>query len=133
MVQHNVFPATLKGHFSTKYFKYQPLVKLFEIFPLGFSHPVFLNGGNAGIRHESYAPHTGKHFATLTKYKSRKQCIKERHECEMHYHDASLLIRIKDLSASSVDLRRALNIYERSPNKMLCNRDLVPILSDTRI
>lgn len=110
-----------------------PLATLFEIFPFGFSHPVFQHGGNAGLRYESYVLSTGKDFATLAKYKSRKQCIEESNECKMHYRDASLVLRSKDLSAIAIDVRRALNIYERSPNKMMCNRDLVSILADTRI
>lgn len=85
-----------------------PLSVLFEIFPFGFSHEMYVNGGNSGLKYMSYSMKEGKPFDGLKIFRSVDQCIKLNPKCKVHYRDATLQTNEADVAEMESILRKAI-------------------------
>lgn len=86
-----------------------PLAVLIELFPFGFMHEMYINGGNAGLKYFKYQMATGLPFRGPKTYRSVEQCIKYNQDCKVHYRDSVLQVTPADLTAMEGLLRRAID------------------------
>lgn len=85
-----------------------PLAVLIELFPFGFMHEMYINGGNAGLKYFKYQMATGLPFKGPKTYQSVEQCIKYNQDCKVHYRDSVLQVTQTDLTAMEALLREAM-------------------------
>lgn len=85
-----------------------PLSALIELFPFGFKHEMYMNGGNAGLKYYSYQMKNGEQFKGPKVYRSVEQCIRFSKECKMHYRDAALQVEAEDLAEMERILRKGI-------------------------
>lgn len=86
-----------------------PLSVLLEIFPFGFRHEMYKNGGNAGLKYMSYMMKQGKPFEGTKVFRSIDQCIRLDPKCKVHYRDAALQVTDEDMVQMERLLREAIN------------------------
>lgn len=91
-----------------------PLAVLIELFPFGFSHEMYVNGGNAGLKYYGYEMKTGKPFERISRYRSVTQCIKYDKECKLHYRDGELQVNDEDMKEIEGILNRAIEWCENT-------------------
>lgn len=91
-----------------------PLSVLIELFPFGFDHAMYINGGNSGLKYMSYTMKEGISFKYLDKYESIIACIRSDHDCKIHYRDFNLVVgkedlrKMKDILLESIEWHNAL-------------------------
>lgn len=93
-----------------------PLAVLFEVFPYGFHHEMYVNGGNAGLKYFSYRMKEGVLFEGPKVYRSVEQCIKLNQKCKVHYRDAVLQVGSEDLAEMERLLREAVDWCDALPS-----------------
>lgn len=86
-----------------------PLAVLIELFPFGFMHDMYINGGNAGLKYFKYQMATGLPFKGPKMYRTVEQCIKYNRDCKVHYRDSVLQVTPSDLTALETLLRQAVD------------------------
>lgn len=82
-----------------------PLSVLFELFPHGFIHSMYANGGNAGLKYVSHEMRQGKRFKGQGEDESINECIKSNEKCKVHYRDAMMEVTNGDIA----DMERIFN------------------------
>lgn len=92
-----------------------PLAVLIELFPFGFLHEMYVNGGNAGLKYFKYQMISGVPFPGPRQYRSVRQCIELNKECKVHYRDSVLKVMDADLSAMERILRQAIAWCDERP------------------
>lgn len=95
-----------------------PLSALVELFPHGFSHPMYRAGGNAGLKyfaHEMSRPHGRPDFDGLAAYASVEECVFRNRRCKEFYRDATVAVRQRDADALEAILHRAIDWSEGLP------------------
>lgn len=92
-----------------------PLSVLFEIFPFGFRHGMYVNGGNSGLKYVSYMMKNGTAFDGPKLYKSVDQCIRLNQQCKVHYRDATLNVNDDDLTEIEEILKGAIEWCDALP------------------
>lgn len=92
-----------------------PLAVLIELFPFGFFHEMYMNGGNAGLKYFWYQMKTGTPFHGPKTYRSVAQCVKLNKECKVHYRDAILQVAHEDLDAMVAVLNEAIQWCNQLP------------------
>jgi len=68
-----------------------------ELFPYGFFHDMYVDGGGSGLKYFSYTVTTGDEYPDLAKYQSLEACLAKDHDCKVHYRDANLMFTDTDL------------------------------------
>lgn len=92
-----------------------PLAVLIELFPFGFLHEMYVNGGNAGIKYYKYQMVSGVPFRGPKQFRTVGQCIKYNRECKIHYRDSALKVTDVDLTAMEQILRQAIAWCDERP------------------
>lgn len=92
-----------------------PLSALIELFPYGFVHQMYLNGGNAGLKYFSYQMSTGQSFQGPGLYRSVEQCVRLSPECKVFYRDAMLQMTDEDVGKVENILREAIEWCDKVP------------------
>ncbi|KAI0562709.1 Glycosyltransferase 61 [Gracilaria domingensis] len=90
-----------------------PLSVLIELFPNGFWHAMYANGGNSGLKYFGYEMKTGPRYPGLSKFRSVAQCIKYDNACKLHYRDAYVISTDEDTKAVESILRSAIEWCEK--------------------
>lgn len=93
-----------------------PLSVLFEIFPFGFRHEMYANGGNAGLKYLSYMMKEGTPFDGPKVYRTVEQCIRLNPKCKVHYRDATLQVTDEDMAQMEKILRESIDWCNALPN-----------------
>lgn len=92
-----------------------PLSVLFELFPFGFVHDMYANGGNSGLKYYKHQMQTGLPFEGPRQYRSVEQCIKLNQKCKVHFRDSALQVTSDDLKAMERTLQDAIRWCEGLP------------------
>ncbi|CDF38828.1 unnamed protein product [Chondrus crispus] len=92
-----------------------PLSVLFELFPFGFEHDMYINGGNSGLKYFKYQMQTGLPFNGPKQFRTVEQCIKLSHECKVHFRDSTLQVTANDLEEMERILREAVRWCDDQP------------------
>lgn len=95
-----------------------PLAVLFELFPFGFLHEMYANGGNAGLKYFKYQMVSGVPFGGPKKYRTVGQCIELNKACKVHYRDAALKVTDIDLKIMEALLRKAVAWCDERPKSV---------------
>ncbi|CAN8064551.1 unnamed protein product [Agarophyton chilense] len=90
-----------------------PLSVLIELFPYGFWHAMYANGGNSGLKYFGYEMKTGPAYHGLSKFRSVPQCIRYDNGCKLHYRDAHVIATDEDTKAVEAILRSAMEWCEK--------------------
>lgn len=93
-----------------------PLAVLLEIFPYGFHHEMYVNGGNAGLKYFAYRMKEGVPFDGPKVYRSVEQCIKLNQKCKVHYRDAVIKVNDEDMAEIERLLREAVDWCDALPS-----------------
>lgn len=93
-----------------------PLAVLIEVFPFGFHHEMYVNGGNAGLKYFAYRIKEGIPFEGPKLYRSVEQCIKLNQKCKVHYRDAIIKVNDIDMAEMEQILRDAVDWCNALPN-----------------
>lgn len=93
-----------------------PLSVLLEIFPYGFRHEMYVNGGNAGLKYMSHMMKEGAPFEGPNHYKTVDQCIKLNQQCKVHYRDATLEVSDGDMADMERLLKQAIDWCDALPS-----------------
>ncbi|PXF40838.1 Protein O-linked-mannose beta-1,4-N-acetylglucosaminyltransferase 2 [Gracilariopsis chorda] len=101
-----------------------PLAVLIELFPFGFSHEMYVNGGNAGLKYYGYEMKTGTPFERISRYRSVTQCIKYDKNCKLHYRDGQLQVTDEDMKEIERILERAIVWCEKTSFKAESSIDI---------
>ncbi|KAA8495380.1 hypothetical protein FVE85_1535 [Porphyridium purpureum] len=86
----------------------RPLTAMIEIFPYGFNHDMYVNGGNAGIKYFKYELRTGAEFPQLAEHASREMCVHHNKACKIFYRDQDLMFTREDYQHLETTVQQAL-------------------------
>lgn len=102
-----------------------PMTVLVELFPFGFDHDMYVNGGNSGIKYYkiqmSALPSKNKEeegegeFEGLKNYDSIKSCIRMNAACKVHYRDAMVFPTDDDVDRIDRAVKDAVQWCETLP------------------
>lgn len=110
-----------------------PMTALVELFPFGFEHDMYINGGNSGIKYykvQMSAPSSTVEkknktavneeeeegpFQGLRNYDSIKSCIKLNAACKVHYRDATVFPTDEDVDRIETAVHDAVAWCETLP------------------
>lgn len=100
-----------------------PLSVLIELFPFGFMHDMYANGGNSGLKYYKYQMQTGLPFNGPKQFRSVEQCIQLSHDCKVHFRDSVLQVTADDLKAMEKMLRQAIDWCDERPKPFSSTAD----------
>jgi len=86
-----------------------PMAVLIELFPFGFSHKMYEEGGAAGLKYYSHTVEEGEEFDGLDRFTSREDCVAKDHDCKVHYRDAEMKLSASDLEKFEAILDNAFS------------------------
>lgn len=92
-----------------------PLSVLIEMFPYGFKHLMYGNGGNAGLKYMSYTVANGTRFPSKQEYKTIEECIRLNLSCKLHYRDSVLHLSEHDIQEVKSILLKATSWFDSVP------------------
>ena len=93
-----------------------PLAALIELFPYGFVHEMYRNGGNAGLKYFSYQMSTGIPFKGKRVYRSPEQCVRLNKNCKVHYRDSIMQVTDNDIANMAKILAEAIAWCDKRPH-----------------
>lgn len=98
-------------------FMNDPASSLIEILPYRFSHNLYVNAGNSGLRYFKYQLLSGYDYEHINKFKSIESCLHFSIECKTHYRDVVMNVTSDDLENLRKIIEMTMKIASQSaPN-----------------